>query len=183
MRHLSSDDFRRTTWKDGGGETVELAVFPSGASLDDFHWRISMSRVERDGPFSSFPGIDRTILLQSGKGMSLSVNGVETSLEVDDLPFDFSGDGNTTCRLLAGPVIDINIMSRRSVCSHAVTRIVAGASITGSGKTFVLATTPVSVDAFSLGVEAGDLLALAPGESMTIINGHALAIHFSRSGA
>ena len=49
-------------WKNGGGETAEIAVSPPGAALDDFDWRLSMARVETDGPFSAFPGIDRTLV-------------------------------------------------------------------------------------------------------------------------
>jgi environmental stress-induced protein Ves len=45
-------------WKNGGGETTEIAVFPDGAGLSDFDWRVSMARVDGDGPFSSFPGIE-----------------------------------------------------------------------------------------------------------------------------
>jgi hypothetical protein len=183
MRHLTRRDFRRTAWKNGGGETVELAVFPVGASLEDFDWRISMARVERDGPFSSFPGIDRTILVQSGAGMSLTVDGLETTLNPDDHPFHFTGDGQTTCHLLAGPVTDINIMSRRSVCSHVVKPIAANATIAGGTQTLVLATSPLTLDASPHPIEAGDLLVVDPGESLTIATGQALAIHFSISGA
>lgn len=183
MRHLTRDDFRRTAWKNGGGETVELAVFPPGATLEGFDWRISMASVERDGPFSPFPGIDRTILMQSGAGMSLTIDGVDTALDVGDQPFSFSGDSHTRCRLLDGPVTDINILSRRSFCSHVVTRIAAIATIIGEAQTLVLATTPISVDASFHKIDQGDLLVLEPGESLTIASGHALAIHFSYSGA
>lgn len=183
MRHLTGSDYRHSAWKNGGGQTVELAIFPPGASLEDFDWRISMAKIERDGPFSPFPGMDRTILVQSGTGMSLTVDGVETTLVAGDQPFHFMGDHRTTCRLLAGPVTDINIMSLRSVCSHVVTPIAAKATIVGQAQTFLLAITPVSVDETPQDIEAGDLLALDPGESLSILNGRALAIHFSCSGA
>jgi environmental stress-induced protein Ves len=183
MRHLTRGDFRRTAWKNGGGETLELAVFPPGADLEDFAWRISMARIERDGPFSPFPGVDRTILVQSGAGMALDVDGLETTLGLGDQPFRFAGDSQTTCRLLAGPVTDINIMSRRSVCSHTVSRIGANITITGETQTLVLASTPLSVDALFDKIDQGDLLVFEPGESLTVTDGHALAIHFSNSGA
>ena len=61
MRILRAPDYRVMPWKNGGGTTTEVAVSPEGAGLDHFDWRISMARVEQDGPFSTFPGIDRTL--------------------------------------------------------------------------------------------------------------------------
>ena len=58
---LRNSDHRRMPWKNGGGETVEVIVHPEGASLSDFGWRVSMATVASDGPFSVFPGIDRTL--------------------------------------------------------------------------------------------------------------------------
>ena len=46
---------------------------PEGASLDTFDWRISMARVASDGPFSEFPGIDRTLAVVEGSGMVLTI--------------------------------------------------------------------------------------------------------------
>lgn len=162
---------------------MELAVSPVGGSLEDFDWRISMARVERDGPFSLFSGIERTILVLSGAGVLLTVDGLETRLLPGDPPFQFAGDSRTTCRLLAGPVTDINIMSRRSTSSHAVQHVEAGATVVGAGQTFVLPTSALSIDASTQAIETGDLLVIALGESLTIATGHALAIHFSTTGA
>ncbi|MBM7325185.1 HutD family protein, partial [Agrobacterium sp. S2] len=47
-------------WKNGGGVTTEIIVHPAKASMADFDWRISMANVAQDGPFSIFPGVDRT---------------------------------------------------------------------------------------------------------------------------
>ncbi len=63
-------------WKNGGGETVEIAVFPEGAGFKDFGWRISLASVASDGPFSAFPGIDRTLTVIDGVGIDLVVDGV-----------------------------------------------------------------------------------------------------------
>jgi len=61
MKILRSADHKRMPWKNGGGETVEIAISPQGAGLADFDWRVSMATVASDGPFSVFPGIDRTL--------------------------------------------------------------------------------------------------------------------------
>ena len=46
-----SADYRRMRWKNGLGETAQIAISPDGAALDGFEWRISMAHVEADGPF------------------------------------------------------------------------------------------------------------------------------------
>ncbi|MFN9927385.1 MAG: HutD family protein, partial [Phenylobacterium sp.] len=58
---LRAADRLAVPWKNGGGITRELAVWPPGASFDDFVWRVSMAEVHQDGPFSSFPGVDRIL--------------------------------------------------------------------------------------------------------------------------
>ena len=71
VRLLTPADFHSMPWKNGAGRTTEIAVHPPGAALDTFAWRVSIADVERDGPFSRFPGIDRTIVLLEGAGMRL----------------------------------------------------------------------------------------------------------------
>ena len=51
------------SWKNGGGSTTEIAVFPPDAGFDDFDWRVSLATVAADGPFSAFPGIERTLAM------------------------------------------------------------------------------------------------------------------------
>ena len=55
----------------GGGSTTEIAVAPPGAGFDDFDWRVSLATITQDGPFSAFPGIDRTLALVDGDGCLL----------------------------------------------------------------------------------------------------------------
>ena len=54
MRILRANQYRCMPWKNGAGVTREVAAWPPEARLDDFGWRVSMARVERDGPFSTF---------------------------------------------------------------------------------------------------------------------------------
>ncbi|WP_442165592.1 HutD family protein, partial [Rhizobium leguminosarum] len=46
---MRAGDHKRMPWKNGKGETVEIAVFPPGASINDFDWSISMATVAEDG--------------------------------------------------------------------------------------------------------------------------------------
>ncbi|MCW1839244.1 HutD family protein [Prosthecomicrobium hirschii] len=101
-------------WKNGGGVTTEIAVSPDGAGLDDFEWRLSAAEVASDGPFSTFPGIDRIIGILSGDGLILTVEGIGTvRLDRSSDPFAFPGDAPTVGRLAGGPVTDLNLMVRR----------------------------------------------------------------------
>src|SRR5580658_10488529 len=80
-------------WKNGGGATRTIAVSPPGAGFDDFDWRVSIADVASSGEFSRFPGIDRTILLLDGAGMTLHLeDGQVLPLTAPFQPQEFSGD-------------------------------------------------------------------------------------------
>ena len=121
MKILRASNHRQMPWKNGGGVTTEIAVGPPGASVGDFDWRISMATVAADGPFSRFDGIDRTLTVLSGQGLGLDVKGeAPVRLTATGKPFAFSGDVATSARLIAGPVADFNVMTRRSRWAHSV---------------------------------------------------------------
>ncbi|MQB45695.1 HutD family protein [Rhizobium sp. ICMP 5592] len=123
MRILRASDYKRMPWKNGGGETVEIAVSPDGAGLADFDWRVSMATVATDGPFSVFPGIDRTLSILEGEGMTLFIEGREPVLltqESDPLPF--AADAPTSATLVDGTITDLNVMTRRGRYVHSVKR-------------------------------------------------------------
>lgn len=121
---IRASAYRRTRWKNGGGETMEIAVSPEGASLDRFDWRISMATVASDGPFSVFAGVDRTLCILDGAGIQLHVND-EPARQLDNTsePFSFSGDVAEHSTLVDGTVTDFNVMTRRDRCRHRVQRI------------------------------------------------------------
>lgn len=121
MRLLRASDYRRVPWKNGGGETAEIAVFPAGASMETFDWRVSMADVASDGPFSAFPGIDRTLTLLAGAGMTLDIEGQgRCVLDPASPPLAFPGDAPAVAALADGPVRDLNVMTRRGRFAHRV---------------------------------------------------------------
>ena len=128
-QHLvRSRDLVRVPWKNGGGTTADVAVHPPGAVFDAFDWRISIADVGSDGPFSRFPGIDRTLVLAQGLDLTVTVAGRPHRLaEPGDL-VAFSGEAETSARLGHGAVRDINVMSRRGRFGHRVTLLPAGPS-------------------------------------------------------
>ncbi|MFJ9174453.1 HutD family protein [Streptomyces sp. NPDC102360] len=101
-------------WKNGGGVTTEVLAYPEGSGTDDFAWRISLADVAGSGPFSVFEGVDRIITVVDGPGMALTVDGTEHVVDARYAPFAFSGDSTTDCRLLGGPLVDFNVMLRRT---------------------------------------------------------------------
>lgn len=123
MQIRRATDHRRMPWKNGKGVTTEIAVGPEGAGLDDFAWRVSMADVTEDGPFSTFPGVDRTLSVLEGEGIELSVSGQEeVRLDTESAPFAFPADMHTGAKLIGGPITDLNVMTRRDAFRHRVTR-------------------------------------------------------------
>ncbi len=127
---LTPADYRRVPWKNGGGRTLEIASEPPGAGTAAFVWRVSVADVERDGPFSAFPGVDRTLVLLAGNGMRLTGGG--SALEVGSAyePVRFPGERPLDCALLDGPARDYNLMTRRDAArGHVVVVRDAGRAI------------------------------------------------------
>jgi environmental stress-induced protein Ves len=122
MRVLRSSEYKRMPWKNGGGETIEIMVSPPAADFTSMDWRLSMATVASDGPFSSFPGIDRTLAVLSGT-LRLSIDGANVDLMEMSPPHSFSGDAATHGAVLRGPVTDLNVMTRRSGFTHEVRRL------------------------------------------------------------
>jgi len=121
---LRASNYRRMPWKNGGGETVEVAVSPKGAALSDFDWRVSMATVATDGPFSIFPGIDRTLSIIDGNGLQLAIDRDDPLLLTQDsAPLAFAADVAVTATLAEGPITDLNVMTRRDGLRHRVERV------------------------------------------------------------
>lgn len=131
MRKWTKLDYQTMPWKNGGGSTTELAIFPQGASLDDFVWRLSMASVSTSGPFSHFAQIDRSLAILSGEGLMLHSDSEQSAsnsvtLTQQSLPYRFLGEAPINAALSAGPVLDLNLMTRRDVCQHFMQRLTSG---------------------------------------------------------
>lgn len=108
-------------WKNGGGTTLQLAISPAGAGLEDFAWRISSAQVAVDGAFSSFPGIDRSLAVLAGKGLRLQrEDGRFETLHSGGAIAAFAGEEAIGAQLLDGPITDLNLMTRRGFWTHQV---------------------------------------------------------------
>jgi len=108
---IEPTQFKTIPWKNGLGETTELAI-NDNASLDDFIWRISIASVINDGVFSDFSGYDRNLVLIEGGGIKLQHDAKSTDLLENMLDVaSFDGGCETLGRLLDGPIKDFNIIT------------------------------------------------------------------------
>lgn len=122
------DSLPVTPWRNGGGETREIACWPAGAP--DFDWRASIATIAQDGPFSAFDGIDRSITLLEGDGVHLfSAGQIDHRLSRVGEPFAFSGDVALDATLLGGASQDFNIMTRRGRWVANVQRLTIGVTL------------------------------------------------------
>jgi len=127
-------------WKNGGGQTIEVVISPATATLDDFDWRISMAHFATPGPFSLFPGIDRTLCVLGAHAVRLAVAGQpELTLDAHSAPFTFPGDVAVNAAPVGGAVDDLNMMSRRSRYRHRLTRhrMTAASNVPLQGETII----------------------------------------------
>ena len=159
-RILRAADHRRMPWKNGRGETVEIAVWPEGAGLEDFGWRVSMAGVTEDGAFSIFAQVDRSLAVLTGDGIELQIQGMGLHrLLRDGPPLCFPADAPCAARLLGQPITDLNVMTRRGVFAHRLIRsqdAMTGDADDAADWRLVLATRPVTLEL------AGQAIALDP---------------------
>jgi len=130
-------DCQQVAWKNGGGATREIAVFPPGAGIADFTWRLSSARVEKPGAFSRFDGIDRTIAILKGT-LLLEVEGqVPRHLTSHSPPYAFPGHLATSGAPVGGEVLDLNLMVRRGAGCARMRIIPAGPVEMFTGVSFI----------------------------------------------
>ncbi len=106
---IALQDVALTPWRNGGGTTRELVVFPV---RENWHWRMSVADIERDGPFSQFEGVQRWFAVLSGAGARLSTGGAEHLLTPESDALAFDGNALTQCSLVSGATRDFNLMVR-----------------------------------------------------------------------
>lgn len=109
---IPANEYRRERWKNGLGWTREVLRWPAGS--EDWDWRLSIAEVDKAGPFSTFQGVERELVLLAGEGMRLDF---DDGGSVELLPprgrLRFAGERALRAELLAGPTQDFNLMWKR----------------------------------------------------------------------
>ena len=165
-------------WKNGGGLTREVVVFPPGSDLQDFDWRVSIADVRTAGAFSVFVGVERLMAVISGR-LSLVIDArAPLTLTPESDAVAFAGETPVFAEPLGGSVTDLNVMTRRSRCRASLTR----RSAPQSDRLEPRADTTVLVALVDLLVRRGnDQLALTGLDALRIGRGPACIIT-GRSG-
>lgn len=119
---LREAEYATVPWKNGGGWTKEILKVP--AQSNSFDWRLSLATIENAGPFSSFAGYDRILILVRGAGVELDFGpDGRTVLHAPGQLVAFDGAWQTQCTLIDGPSSDLNLMVSRER-AEAQTRLI-----------------------------------------------------------
>lgn len=164
-RRIRTSNIAAMPWKNGGGVTRELATGGAEAPGSMWGWRVSLAEVAENGPFSSFPGIDRIIAVIGGPGMDLvRPDGATLALEPFQ-PAGFAGEEPLSGRLRAGPVRDLNVMVRRGAYAAEITflRGLGGTVLDNRDEDCAIALAIAGGCPLRLG---GNRYDLAPGEAL-----------------
>jgi len=123
MQLVRVDEVAPTPWKNGGGVARDLLCWPS---VEDWQLRISVADIEADGPFSSYPGIDRWFGLLSGRGVRLQWPQAVRHMHPGHALLHFDGAMAPECRLDDGPARAFNVMARRGALRVRIEAAVPG---------------------------------------------------------
>jgi environmental stress-induced protein Ves len=203
MRLVKAADYRRERWRNGLGWTNEIArgciALDDGdptdrGAPDAWDWRLSIAEIDRDCAFSTFTGIDRTLVLLDGVGMTLGfADGEVVSLGKRGAQIDFAGERDLGCVLADGPTRDFNVMWRRDrlIAAVAIRRAAATSELSMAPgdiiAVYMLDGTMTCADgATSFAIDQGDtLIAQSQGTLVLRPEGSAemLVVRFSPPGS
>jgi len=110
---LEPAHYRRTTWKNGGGTTIDIAD-------NGDVWRFGRTPIVAPGPFSDYAGFDRAQVLVAGRGLVLETPEGEIDVRLPLKPVRFAGETPIRSRLEAGPVEVVNLIGARSAVRIAL---------------------------------------------------------------
>lgn len=167
IRVLRAADRVAAPWKNGGGVTREVAIWPERASFGDFDWRVSIADVREAGPFSKFENIDRTILILQGR-LALTVEDRTVELHTGSAPFAFPGDAACSGTPVGGAVMDLNVMTRRGRWTADVERIEGNLHAHAKGQALIVAPAPAIIATEAQSYDLRSLDALLIDESKDI---------------
>jgi environmental stress-induced protein Ves len=165
MKTYTNKQFKVMPWKNGLGMTTEMVKLSTGTET---FFRISRARVDSDGPFSLFEGMDRYLMILQGSGLWLScADFPDAQLTQDSGPYFFSGDKKIQSSLIKGPVEDFNVMVKRGYARVEIQRFV-----TGEFSDY----TCEDDRSYIYQIETDTLVELSKGETINQFQGHGIII-------
>lgn len=156
-------------WRNGGGITRDIAIFPGESGDDEFLWRASIATITDVGPFSSWLGIDRTLLVLRGE-LALEIEARrEIQMDENTSSLAFAGENQVVAKPLGIPCLVLNIMVRRDRTRFRLMRQLTALPI-DADQTLLLATqaTMISVHGLSFHLDETDAVLFEPLHSTTI---------------
>ncbi|MEB8387090.1 HutD family protein [Rhodobacteraceae bacterium KMM 6894] len=122
MQSFDIRDIPSQPWVNGAGTRQELAI----STQTGTPWRLSTAQIDRDCPFSTYPGLARLHVIIAGMGTHLSGAGVD--LDAAPLvPVAFDGEIPLECRLKDGPCTALNVIFDPARIRADLTVLTAGA--------------------------------------------------------
>lgn len=123
MHKIAFQDLAITPWKNGAGTTRQILIHPADATLDNFAFRISAADINALGPFSDYSGINRSLAVLTGQGLTLAMaDGHSMSFIPKCTVVDFDGGQAPVTTACPEPVLDIGVMSRTGIYTHSFTQ-------------------------------------------------------------
>ena len=159
---LRARDREARPWKNGGGSTADVYVYPAGATLDTFDWRVSIATIAADGPFSTFAGVDRFLVPLSAAGLDLETASGVRHLERWQV-FEFGGEESIAAVGVAATSTDLNLMVRRQATEGFIEIVRVDGAFEADAALIVVLAGAVTVEGAELSV--GD--AVRPPHALT----------------
>lgn len=111
MSTIRFRDIKATPWKNGQGQTWEIAQEAGIAVEHPFRWRLSRAGIDRTSWFSAYPGVRRWLALAAGGALELRIDERPPHmLERIGHWIAFDGEARVESVPLDGPVQDFNLM-------------------------------------------------------------------------
>lgn len=126
LNYVHTNDVVPIRWRNGGGWTRELVAWPRA---EDWVVRVSVADIAADGPFSTYPGVERWFAVLDGGGVEMSGTDGAVLLRAGDAIHRFRGESAPDCRLLDGATRDFNLMVRRDTATANVAALPANPAV------------------------------------------------------
>jgi environmental stress-induced protein Ves len=112
---IDPKDWSTQRWKNGGGITYEIWRWtdPKSGELgaDAYDLRLSVAKIDGEGPFSLFPGYYRTLISLEDTALELGIAGSQSRAMKKHHDFHFPGDVSAATHG-KGRATDFNVISR-----------------------------------------------------------------------